>query len=360
LQCPADTAGPAGHTLVGCVAISMAQVMYYFRYPESGVGNHSYHLSKYGMISADFGNAHYNWDEMVNYTYFFQNPEIAELVFHCGVSVEMSYSPIGSGAYTIDCVDALTTYFKYSENAKYITRADTNIRYVDSLISSLDQGLPVIYTGGSFGGHAFVCDGYNDAGFFHFNFGWGGIADGYYHLEAIVPSGINLTTAQAAIINIKPKENHPQYCSNFKEYTAKEGTIDDGSNYLDYQPNSDCQHLITCNDPGVSSIMIVFKKIDTEENVDLIRIYDGNSINSPLLATLSGQQYNTCLTSSSNEMLVEFISDSQNEGDGWFAEYIAFNDDETLSSIKKVKKGTICSLAVRVHKVRLIDNIKLA
>ncbi|MDH4158355.1 MAG: pantoate--beta-alanine ligase [candidate division Zixibacteria bacterium] len=40
-------------------------------------------------------------------------------------------------------------------------------------------------------------------------------------------------------------------------------------------------------------------------------------------------------------------------------DYIAFTDFATLRTIKRVAKGTICSLAVRVHGVRLIDNMKL-
>ncbi len=40
-------------------------------------------------------------------------------------------------------------------------------------------------------------------------------------------------------------------------------------------------------------------------------------------------------------------------------DYIAFNDSETLQPRSEVVEGTICSLAVRVHGVRLIDNMKL-
>jgi pantoate--beta-alanine ligase len=40
-------------------------------------------------------------------------------------------------------------------------------------------------------------------------------------------------------------------------------------------------------------------------------------------------------------------------------DYIAFTDFESLAPTKKVVEGTICSLAVTVHKVRLIDNMKL-
>ncbi|MDD3730753.1 MAG: pantoate--beta-alanine ligase [candidate division Zixibacteria bacterium] len=40
-------------------------------------------------------------------------------------------------------------------------------------------------------------------------------------------------------------------------------------------------------------------------------------------------------------------------------DYIAFTDKETLTTVKKVVKNTVCSLAVRLHGVRLIDNMKL-
>lgn len=40
-------------------------------------------------------------------------------------------------------------------------------------------------------------------------------------------------------------------------------------------------------------------------------------------------------------------------------EYIAFTDMNSLTVQTKIEKNTICSLAVRVHGVRLIDNMKL-
>lgn len=40
-------------------------------------------------------------------------------------------------------------------------------------------------------------------------------------------------------------------------------------------------------------------------------------------------------------------------------EYIAFNHKDTLEDIKIIDRNTICSIAVRVHGVRLIDNIRM-
>jgi pantoate--beta-alanine ligase len=41
-------------------------------------------------------------------------------------------------------------------------------------------------------------------------------------------------------------------------------------------------------------------------------------------------------------------------------EYIAFTDPISLELVKTIRPGTVCSLAVRLHGVRLIDNLKLA
>lgn len=41
-------------------------------------------------------------------------------------------------------------------------------------------------------------------------------------------------------------------------------------------------------------------------------------------------------------------------------DYIAFTDFHTLASVRRIAEGTVCSLAVVVHGVRLIDNMKLA
>ncbi|MCI5144134.1 MAG: hypothetical protein D3923_01090, partial [Candidatus Electrothrix sp. AR3] len=68
-----------------------------------------------------------------------------------------------------------------------------------------DNQRPVLYAGtGSLYGHAFVCDGYMNADYFHFNWGWSGINDGYFYLNALTPGGDNFSTDQEAIIGITP------------------------------------------------------------------------------------------------------------------------------------------------------------
>ena len=94
-MCPEDPDGPGGNALVGCVAVSMAQVMHYWSYPEVGYGSHGYNHWDYGYQYADFGNSYYDYSEMQNN---YATSESQELLFHCGVSVNMGYGADGSGA----------------------------------------------------------------------------------------------------------------------------------------------------------------------------------------------------------------------------------------------------------------------
>ncbi len=78
--------------------------------------------------------------------------------------------------------------------------------------SDLDAGRPIQYAGfGAGGGHTWVCDGYDNSNFFHMNWGWGGVYDGYYSLDNLAPgvggagggSG-SFTSGQQALIGIEP------------------------------------------------------------------------------------------------------------------------------------------------------------
>ena len=215
---------PSG-TVTGCVATAMAQIMKYWNYPEHGIGSHSYIYSPYGVLSADFGSTDYDWDNMTN-TYGSSSTEmqrqaVATLMYHCGVSVDMKYGPAstgGSGASTPNVANALKSYFNYSSDVQHIDRDYSNDNaWVALLKAELDSSRPIQYHGsGSGGGHSFVCDGYRDDDYFHFNWGWSGSCDEYYTLNTLNPGpggtgsgayGI-YNDGQGAIIGI-----HPSICA---------------------------------------------------------------------------------------------------------------------------------------------------
>ena len=71
-MCPEDSNGPGGNVLVGCVAVSMAQVMHYWQHPSYGYGENSY-LSNYGVLEADFGNTFYDFENISLEKNFLEN-----------------------------------------------------------------------------------------------------------------------------------------------------------------------------------------------------------------------------------------------------------------------------------------------
>lgn len=198
--CPYDYSGPCDHVYAGCVACAMAQIMKYHNHPAHGYGSHTYSAGNYGNLTADFGNTTYKWDEMPDFVYG-ANDAVATLMYHCGISVNMNYSPSGSGAYSHDVETALRSYFGYCGAIFRERRNMTDDAWKDMLKNELSASRPLYYSGnGDSGGHAFVCDGFDDNDYFHFNFGWSGAGNGYYTLDDIN----GFSGSQTAVINIEP------------------------------------------------------------------------------------------------------------------------------------------------------------
>lgn len=209
--CPYDNQ-KRERVVTGCVATAMAMLMKYHNFPRTGQGIFSYTHEKYGLLSADFSRTNYDWANMPNQISS-RNNAIATLMYHCGVSVSMNYSVEGSSASTAQVAESLKKYFGYATTLKYVeNRNYTQSGWIALLRSELDAKRPMQYRGsGTGGGHSFVCDGYNDNNFFHFNWGWGGSADGYFNLNALNPGSLGTgggsggyNSGQAAIIGIQP------------------------------------------------------------------------------------------------------------------------------------------------------------
>ncbi len=317
---PEDPMGPGGHALAGCVATAMSMVMYYWRYPLQGTGSHGYYWDPYGYISADFGATEYNWEQMMDemdpaYT------DIALIQFHCGVAVEMMYGASGSGAYSWDVPPAIENYFSYSQSSQYKSKDDFSQNdWTELLKNQIDEKQPMYYSGFSEGGgHAFVCDGYDDSDYFHFNFGWSGSSNGFYTLYEV--GGFN--SGQGAVINFVPGNNYPYYYTGQQVLNAKSGSFEDGSGPKeDYLTDSDISWLIDPQGPGdsISSITLGFSRFELAES-DEVTIYDGETIAENILAVFNGTNIPGPVTSSGNKMLVVFNSNSPETANGFLASY---------------------------------------
>ena len=205
--CPIDSSGPCNRVYAGCVATAMAQVMHYWEWPTQGFNSHSY-TCDYGTLSVDFSTATYNHDNMPNAvnssTSTAQKEEVAKFIYHCGVAVDMDYGPDGSGAYSSDVPAALYNYFAYTDNGTYQYKSNYSDSAWETLIKQeLENMRPVYYSGHGTGGHAFVCDGYDENSLFHFNWGWSGSSDGYFELSSLTPSSYDFSSSQGAAIGVQ-------------------------------------------------------------------------------------------------------------------------------------------------------------
>ncbi|MBI9037759.1 MAG: C10 family peptidase [Bacteroidales bacterium] len=318
--CPFDPEGSGDHVYAGCVATAMAQIMFYWRYPLQGTGQHTYYCGGYGSQTANFGETFYQWDAMENSIRVTLIDPIAELQYHCGVAVEMNYGAGGSGASSHDVPDAMEDYFGYDQSIDIYSKGDyTNSSWRALLKSNIDLFHPLYNSGcDNDGCHAFVCDGYQDD-FFHYNFGWSGNSDGYY---AVTDVG-GYSSWQSVVGNIFPGSNYPYSPSGQKNITSWHGTIEDGSGPVaNYENDMDCSWLLTpqTGQDSVQSITISFDRFDLEEN-DLLTIYDGSEPSTAILGSFTGNEIPETITSTSNVVLIKFSSDVSNTSNGWMISY---------------------------------------
>jgi hypothetical protein len=317
--CPEDAAGPGGFALVGCVAVSVAQVMKYYNFPATGTGTHSDNWSGYGNLSVNFGNTTYEWYDMPNKINT-SNYAVSQLLYHVGVASNMHYGTDGSGADLGDAIDGLVDHFRYSSSIQYIHHNNySDSQWSAILKNEIDNARPVIYEGydNAGGGHAWNCDGYI-GNMFHMNWGWGGTANGFFTLDHLAAGGYYFSDGQGMVINIYPEADYPEYCSATKYITGLEGTFDDGSGPEKYQNDISCMWHIQ---PSCGSFTeLNFDYFDVKAG-DTVYIYDGPTIYHSLMAKFSENDSLYTVVSTGNTVLVKFKTDGNSNSNGWNASY---------------------------------------
>jgi hypothetical protein len=173
--------------LVGCVAVTMGNIMNYYRYPTQGYGRHMYLpremsddgelLYAFPLQDVNFGESTYNYDAIprkINNEDKVYHGELAKLLYHCGVSVDMKYGSVsgsgGSGSQTEKALESMQNYFSYSQAAQYkritdvVTSTSTAHKWIDLAKEELDARRPIFFAGTCHdtvtGGHAWIVDGY--------------------------------------------------------------------------------------------------------------------------------------------------------------------------------------------------------
>lgn len=224
--CPVDADG--SRSLTGCVATAAAQVMYKWCYPEKGIGTHSYSWQNSKgtkkTLTVDYENTTYDWENMLPAYYgksssSKQKTAVATLMYHAGVACDMQYGSEGSGAFTDDMANGLVDHFGYHVD-KFITTYSSRYypssfspaeysvsiaKFTEYFNADLEAGCPIIMGGeDTDGGHEFVCDGRDNKGKFHINWGWEGDSNGFFSLSALEVDGYNFSSNLDAIIGLRP------------------------------------------------------------------------------------------------------------------------------------------------------------
>lgn len=192
-------------TPTGCVATAMAQIMYMYKYPamlQEDIPAYTTSSLKIEIPAVAKG-VTYDYDLMMPYYGSAYSEEsgaaVATLMSHCGRSVKMDYYPAGSGAGITVAADAFVKYFGYDKDlVAYVEPDNYTINEWNTLLQNeLNAGRPVLYGGMDIaaGGHAFVCDGIDNNGFYHINWGWGGYANGYFDITLLNSNNPESVTA---------------------------------------------------------------------------------------------------------------------------------------------------------------------
>lgn len=225
------------NVVVGCVAVGMAQAMSVHQYPDRPQGSHGYLSStnKYDLYIDYDKEAAYDWNAITKNEIPKDDKskdEVARLLYHCGVAVNMNYDADGSGASEGSIPYALKTYFKFPNSATVHYRDTYKGNWKQLILDELLNGRAVIYCGADpvkKYGHCFNLDGY-DGNWFNVNWGWGGANNGYFSLDALrdATMDMNYTSSQSAVVDVRPPSEKPSniYLSNTTvAYSQPVGTV---------------------------------------------------------------------------------------------------------------------------------------
>lgn len=115
----------------------------------------------------------------------------------------------------------------------------------------------------------------------------------------------------------KPCSHCPPKISNCSDTTCNSGFYDTGGIVNDYG-NNESFIRTACADSG-KCMQVVFDVFDLENGFDFLTIYDGNSINAPVIGVFTGTNSPDSIVSTSGCLTFKFDSDATFSSAGWEA-----------------------------------------
>lgn len=385
--CPFDGVNSSNdkdsRTTVGNVAVAMASLINYYRYPTQGNGGIFYTSSLdwgsyqevYPPIFVDLNNVTYNYDAMTSSLSGY-NGEVAKLLYHTGASAKTMYSAertISNKTQTdyLMAFNALKNNWGFKNDANLFFRpsdvSQDSVWLLQHVIPELDARRPIFYSGFKditmLEGMSFLVDGYqfvnNAQGtgkdvFLHVNLTPTNLVNEMYSAFYMYSSNnFRYKYNESITRDMQPSDINIEKASN-GDYVneAKSGTISDGAGNMLYQNNTTKTWLI--QSPNATSYTFTFKRLNTEADNDVVRIYEGSEANEAnLKGTYSGQHLTvacgdetpgsspitfdvpalpSALTVNSGVVLVTFTTNDSIQDYGFVLEYTSTDDQSAIST----------------------------
>ena len=209
--------------VTGCPATAIAIIMRYHQWPEKGVGTIPQYREEIPAI--ELGHT-YDWAQMpLTYNDLpsqYQKDQVGILMRDVGAMVRTDYRGGSAGAKPEQTLPQLMPIFmRYNAQTiqSIFKKNFSNEEWNRLMQKELDEHRPILYGGySSGGGHQFVLDGYAKGNYYHVNWGWSGVSNGYYLLTDMNPpqqgaggssSADGFVNKQDAIIGIQPDPSNP-------------------------------------------------------------------------------------------------------------------------------------------------------
>ena len=212
--------------VTGCVTTAVSQILYYHAkingYMPSCTDIPGYTTESRGDEMPGLTGTSFDWGNMIDFYNSSatneQKTAVAKLFQYVGTGLKAAYDlSENGGTFVWDDMPEIVfkDYFGYGNGIQLIRRTNKipESEWDNLICNELANGRPVLYSGqsSSGSGHSFVIDGYDGAGKYAINWGWGGYQDNYFALSALNPElggagagagGFNYD--QTALVGISP------------------------------------------------------------------------------------------------------------------------------------------------------------
>ena len=240
---PYDNQGDC-NTPVGCVALTLSQLMYYYHYPSGTSIEIPAYTTYSGYDMPALPPTTFDYSKMYNnYQYVYSREEVdptdpavievTKLMMYTGCALKMNYDSEGSSA--VFDTDTIAKYFGFDKGSRRLYAGNYPHEIWEEMVyNELKAGRPVPYSAGGVGAqnHQFIIDGYDGKGLFHANIGeiGRGSDNQYYQLGALDVSREQITQVmfsgyniyQAGIFGFQPDKGNdavPVVSVDYGDYT---------------------------------------------------------------------------------------------------------------------------------------------